>query len=551
MAEIRQICRLTQKPFVITDEDQAFYAKMGVPLPTLCPDERKRRRLAHRNERALYHRKCDLTGKSIISNYAAEKPYKVYDQKEWWSDKWNGLDYGRDFDFTRTFFEQFAELQKAVPRMNLMALSNENSDYTNHVTYLKDCYLLFSSDYSRDCYYGTWVQESKNCIDNSYLDKCELAYECWNSDRIYNGIYIFNSDQCSDSAFLYDCRNCQNCFMSYGLRNKQYYFMNQALTKEEYEARMQSIDLGSYSRFQAQVQAFKQMLEQIPKLYINRTGQLNDCSGDVMTDCENCNDCYALMRGKDCRYIQGAFDLKDSMDGCYVNGELTYELCECVPSPYNAAFCINTYGGSNLQYCDFCMNDCQDCFGCVGLKRQKYCIFNKQYSKEEYEILRAKIIEHMKKTGEYGEFFPISLSPFGYNETNADEFAPLTKEQALQSGYAWRDEDPQTIYSGPQVQIPDHIKDVADELTSQILTCQETGKLYKIIPQELDFYRKMGVPVPRNSVDQRHKNRFHLQKPHVLYQRSCSQCGVGLKSVYSPSDPDVILCESCYLKTVY
>ena len=32
----------------------------------------------------------------------------------------------------------------------------------------------------------------------------------------------------------------------------------------------------------------------------------------------------------------------------------------------------------------------------------------------------------MMITGEWGEFFPSSLSPFGYNETVAQEYFPLT-----------------------------------------------------------------------------------------------------------------------------
>jgi len=36
-----------------------------------------------------------------------------------------------------------------------------------------------------------------------------------------------------------------------------------------------------------------------------------------------------------------------------------------------------------------------------------------------------KIIEHMQKMGEWGEFFPSSLSPFGYNETVAEEYYPI------------------------------------------------------------------------------------------------------------------------------
>ncbi len=339
--------------------------------------------------------------------------------------------------------------------------------------------------------------------------------------------------------------------MSYGLRNKQYYFQNQPLTKEEYEARMKTMNLGSHEVFSKLVQTFLDSIKKIPRLYLNRTGQVNESTGDILTDCENCKGCFGIMRAKDCRYVQGGFDLKDTMDSSYANGELGYENCECVPTPYNSAFCVNTYEGANLQYCDFCMNSCQDCFGCVGLKRQKYCILNKQYSKEDYEILRAQIIEHMKKTGEYGEFLPIEISPFGYNETNANEFFPLKREEALARGYAWREEDAQTAYSGPKIEIPDDIRDVPDTITDQILTCRETAKLYKVIPQELDFYRQMGVPVPRNSVEQRHKNRFKLQEPRTLHDRPCSKCATPLKSVYAPDRPEIILCEKCYLEITY
>ncbi|HRI36281.1 MAG TPA: hypothetical protein PK765_04380 [bacterium] len=62
---------------------------------------------------------------------------------------------------------------------------------------------------------------------------------------------------------------------------------------------------------------------------------------------------------------------------------------------------------------------------------KSYCILNKQYTEEEYNTLVPKIIAHMRETGEWGEFFSPNLSPFGYNETVAMEYFPLTKEQAL------------------------------------------------------------------------------------------------------------------------
>jgi Zn ribbon nucleic-acid-binding protein len=59
----------------------------------LCPECRQQRRLSFRNERNLYKRDCDATGKSIISIYSPDKPYKVYNQDFWWSDNWDAMDY--------------------------------------------------------------------------------------------------------------------------------------------------------------------------------------------------------------------------------------------------------------------------------------------------------------------------------------------------------------------------------------------------------------------------------------------------------------------------
>ena len=97
-----KICRHCSVKFDITDKDLEFYdrvspvfggVKYGIPSPTLCPDCRQQRRLSFRNERSLYKRKCDATGKNIISIFSPDKPYKVYEQSEWWSDRWSALDY--------------------------------------------------------------------------------------------------------------------------------------------------------------------------------------------------------------------------------------------------------------------------------------------------------------------------------------------------------------------------------------------------------------------------------------------------------------------------
>lgn len=157
----------------------------------------------------------------------------------------------------------------------------------------------------------------------------------------------------------------------------------------------------------------------------------------------------------------------------------------------------------------------------------------------------------MKKTGEWGQFFPMSISPFGYNETIANEYHSLTKDQALAMGAKWHDEDTTNRYKGPKIAIPDHIADIKDEITKQILYCETCEKNYKIIPKELDFYKKIKIPPPRSCPDCRHKARLELKTPRHLYPRACAKCATPIQTTYAQGRPEKVYCEKCYLKEVY
>ncbi len=523
---------------------------LRIPHPTLCVDCRHQRRLAHRNERNLYHRQCALTGDRIISIYSPDKNYVVYSQEAWWSDSWDALAYGRSYDFTRPFFEQLSNLRKSVPRMALMQSQNENSLYTNCVSHLKNCYLLFSSDFNRDCAYGTWVQDSRDCFDNLFLDKSELSYNSIFSDNIYRGKWNVLSSQCNDSSFLFDCRGCSDCFMSTGLRNKQYYFENQSLTKEQYFARLADRRLDSYENFENAKKQFAEVVLDHPRLYLWRKGRINNSTGDVLADVENCQNCFELTGGKDCANVQSAFQLKDTRDGSYVMAELGYENCECVPQPFHSAFNLNCYSGNDLYYSDMCMNSCSNLFGCVGLKHKSYCVLNKQYTKEEYYALLLKVVEHLRSTAEWGEFLPISESPYCYNESNAQDEFTLDRTEAEAMGVSWLEPD-EKEFQPQSVSLADSIKDCSDEITKSVLACRQCRRNYRIISQELNFYRKEGIPLPRHCPECRHQERMGFKNRRHLWSRNCAECKTPLQSSYAPKNSATILCEQCYHKVVY
>ncbi|MFH1670933.1 MAG: hypothetical protein ABIA92_05120 [Patescibacteria group bacterium] len=557
---MEKTCTSCGSSFEITSRDEKFFESVSptfnnktelISPPTLCTDCRLQRRLAHRNEKSLYNRKCDLTGKEIISIHPPDNGYVIYEKNEWWGDKWDPFEYGRDFDFSRTFFEQFKELQQTVPRMSLQQEHNENSDYTNNVSYLKNCYLLFSADYNRDSCYGIWIERSRDCFDNFLIDECERTYESIFSNKIYNSSFIFFSSQCRDSAFLRDCRGCSDCFMCWGLRNKQYYIANKQYTKNEYFKKRKEFPISSYKNLQACKQQFQDLLNDSVYPYIRKHGRVVDSTGDFLTDTQNCINCYELSQAKDCTNTIG-FQMKDSLDCTYVSGEFAYESCECFPTPFHSAFNLNSYTGSDLFYCDLCMNNCQNLFGCVSMRKAQYCIFNKQYSKEGYEKLVPRIIEHMKQGGEWGEFFPIELSPFGYNISEAQQYFPLSDKEVQKNG--WRLQEEITTEQKQDISakdIPDDINDIEDNILDNIIPCEKTGKPFKIIPQELRFYREIGLPIPRRCPDQRHADRLKFRNPRTLFKRACEKCQKEIQTTYSPERPVIVYCEECYLEKVY
>jgi hypothetical protein len=178
-------------------------------------------------------------------------------------------------------------------------------------------------------------------------------------------------------------------------------------------------------------------------------------------------------------------------------------------------------------------------------------VFNQQYTKEEYEILVPKIMEHMRKTKEWGEFFPTTTSTFAYNETIAQRYYPLTKEEVLAQGWLWLDEiekkDRKVIAA---VEIADSIDDVTDDICTKILQCHSSGKPYKIIPQELKLYRLLHVPLPRQCFFERNKKRHDQRNPRVMYDRTCAKCDVAIRTTYAPSRLEIVYCEKCYVETV-
>ena len=543
-------CAVSGKQFEITDEDLKFYAKMGVPVPTLCPAERLKRRMSWRNEMTFHRRKCTLCEKVVISVHSQKTEFPVYCRQCFWGDNWNAFDFGRDFHFNRSFFEQFLDLMKVVPHRNLFITGeNENSEYINCAGNSKNCYFLSASGRNEGCMFGNGLSKSVDCMDIYFGDGNELCYELINCSRCYNVKFSQDSIGCSDSWFLKSCTGCKNCFGCVNLQNKEYYFLNEKLSKSDYEKKLKDLKLNSFNSLKDMRANFQKLLLKFPKR-CSEIMRSEDCSGDWISDSKNCKESYEVSHSEDCKWCYRSKYLKDSYDifGYGYYSELFYECVGCGDGK-DVMFSYACERSSDVTYSSECSVS-RDLFGCYGLKNAQYCILNKQYTKDEYFALRERIIEYMKSTGEWGEFFPAKISPFGYNETVAQEYFPLTKERCLSLGWQWKDDEISTKYQGPQYSIPDLVSEVPSNITEKILECEVCTKNYRIVKPELAFYRKLDIPVPRSCFNCRHKERMKLRNPRTLFDRQCDSCQTNIQTTFSPESPEKVYCEKCYLNEV-
>jgi len=557
-------CKNCKNDFVIDSEDFNFYEKINVPVPTWCRNCRQQRRYAWRNERTLYRRNCDLCRKSTVTIYSPNKDLKVYCLKCWWGDGWDPSAYGKDFDFSRPFFEQYHELQKVVPRMALLSKNSINSDYTNHSGDDKNAYLSFCTFWCEDILHSTWIFKSRNCMDSSYIyDTGERLYECIDSRKTYHSQYSILLENCVDCFYCYDCHGCNNCFLSSNLRNKNFVFKNEQCSRDEYFEKIREYKLDSY---QVRENLKKEFLDLYVKNSIHRfvTSERNISStGSMLYNSKNSKNCFDSEFLENVKNAYAVLDIKDSMDIYHVGqkAELGYELHGCIRFS-NMLFCHLCYENQDVTYCDSCQNS-KDLFGCISAKKGKYMILNKKYSKEEYFILKEKIIEHMKNTHEYGEFFSPSISPVCYNETQGNYYMPMGKKEVLSRGWRWEENLPGTFgkETVQQNKIKDSINDITEEITKEILKCIECNRNYNIVPNEFSFYKKEQIPIPLKCPECRHKRRFALRLPRKLWHRSCmcnnenhehgSKCINEFETSYASERLEKVYCEECYNKEIY
>lgn len=576
-------CRISGKEFLVTDKDMQFLdaisplfsgKKYLFPSLDISPLEMRRTLLASRNQNKLYRRKSDHTGQEIISMFSAEVPFPIYENAHWYSDKWSPLEYGQKINFDKSFFEQFAELHKKVPKQALSRHTAINSEYSNNCANVKDCYLCFNGLFNENCLYCQIWDYSKNCIDCECIFECEHCYHLSLSRKCYACWYSHELTNCQDCKLCYDCIGCSNCIGCYNLRNKNNYLFNEPSTSEAIKEFLKK-ESSFVRRGGLQEEHSKKnflthaTLEKIISQGVHKYAsivQSENCIGNEFQSSKNCFDSYYMMGAEDCAYCDHG---KEEKDCRYVmNGmkNLSHAYCSQTVgiNCSNLAFVLNsTENLSNLYYCTQIFFGVSKCFGSISLhNHEQHCILNTAYSKHEYEELAGKLAAHMQSSGEWWQFFPKNMLPFEYDQSLAQEYFPLKKEEALQAGWRWRWEEIQksegtgilslTIQEYDEKIVGyDTAQKNIDALLQWVIRCEVTGKPFKVIKQELAFYIEHSLPIPIKHPDQRHQERLSLRNKRELSERACTDCGKTIITTYTPQSPEKVLCEECYRKIVY
>ena len=538
------------------------------------------RRLTFWKKRDLFRKKEIREGKEIFSSFPEASPLKIYDRDYWWSDAWDPTQYAQEIDFSRSFLEQVHELYKTIPYPSRSVRNLVRSDYCDQANDFKDCYLCFNGDHGEECLYGVTFYTMRNSVDFFATNSCELCYELFSVGNSYKTAFAFESSGCRDSWFLSDCGNLSNCVGCVNLSNKQFHILNQPYSKEEYQDKLTELDFGSYRKLTEFKQKFADFQKNFPVKYTHAFRTVNTV-GEYVYDARNAYQCYEAVALENVAYVQSvATNVKDSYD--YTNWgdnvELMYESVVCGDKCKGLKFCIDCWPAcQDLEYCINCHSSA-NLFGCVGLTKKEYCILNKQYSKEEYEALVPKLKEFMARMPysdrrgvkyAYGEFFPAEFSPLAYNESAAPDYYPIDQKRIAELGFAWRETEQRGFEATIEAKdLPDHIKDVKDDILQQIIKCGGCGRAYRVISSELEFYRRMGLPLPRLCYrcryEERTKNRNRLKWYHrkcmcggiksengvytnlTAHNHGADHCPIEMESAYAPERTEMIYCESCY-----
>jgi len=444
--------------------------------------------------------------KGIISKYHKNKRIpKIIANDEYFA-KHETFTEGRQYDLGKDFFTNFNGIYQSVTLPATYQFAGlENVAYSDITHDSKNVYLsIMTTTGSSDVLYSCSVKQNSHNVLNS-------LWISMNSENIYHGIFCINSFNVFFSKNIHNSNNiwfssnciwCSECIGCNGLENISNCINNIQYTKDEY-AKLKNEYLGKKADFG---NLFNQVLSSETKNY-----QSIDSDGKYLLHCNQTTHSLFwnnINVGNNNILVASNNQVSASFDGFLWWSGDTHDIYAQIGSWLcNNIYCtIQGWTCSNIYY-SFFLENCSYCLWCIWLKNKQFYILNKQYTKEERFELANKIFEDMDKDWILWNFFPASMNPFYFNDTAAylidDTF---TKEEVTKEWYLRRDEEIKVDVPSAEVIATsdvnnyqwfssEWIRQINPEILKKVVK-DEKGNYYRIVPMELEFLQKHGLPLP-------------------------------------------------------
>jgi hypothetical protein len=547
-------CALTGEKWVMDEEEISWYRKFNVPPSVMHPHTRWQLAIGQYVGYQWWWHKHLETGEPLLSTTHPATGLKVLPDNEWYDKDFSSA--GREYDSQISFFEQYRKLQLDVP----MTATRNFKETENSIAAVSsgaiNSYFTMGGTTKNDVFTMNSVSEN-SCLVNW----CANAKDCFMvaaTNNVFNSKYVLDSEDVMNSQFIYSCKDVEHCFFASNQSHKKYIWFDEQLTEGEYKKRIKEIDLSCRSTLKKYEQEYFQWLNETviwPEANrINAPG----CTGEYLMDCKNLVHSYACSYGVQNGYwvIHNYNDAEDN--AFFVGGPTCSEIYYTVSSMKSSQIKFSSYLNQcrQVEYSMNCLN-CEYCFGCAGLNRKKYHIFNKEYDEDEYWQRVDELKCAMLEQGEYGEFFPMSFSPsyqpYGgaamylltedneYKQLGALEFDPES------CGAVGQDLERATNPT-PSSEAPDSIDDSPDQWIGKPLLDQKNNRLFTYLKPEVEFYKKHRLPLPEEHFIHRLMKLNSMSNGALFEKRECANCNNGVEIAKNKLFPDRnIYCKKCYL----
>lgn len=211
------------------------------------------------------------------------------------------------------------------------------------------------------------------------------------------------------------CAMCKkNMITMYAPESPHTVYCYECWQSDKWDAASYATEIDPAKPFLAQ---FAELKKRVPRMGLVKQGDMATSQYcNRASNNRNCYLCFRASNNEDCYYCHYLIEAKDCADCFNVNRcELCYGCVDCFDC-YNVRFSQESQNCSDSAFLYDCRN-CQDCFGCVNLRNKRNCIFNVQYSTEEYRekikewnLADAAVYERAKKESE--RVFARGIRPF-------------------------------------------------------------------------------------------------------------------------------------------